>query len=92
MDRALSSLEGEFNRAGRVDHFQSLKPWLIGAVLPTSQVETARRLGLSEGALKVAIHRLRKRFRDTVRSEIAQTLRDPGLVDEELQHLIMALS
>ena len=47
---------------------------------------------MSEGAVKVLIHRLRKRFRDAVRSEISQTLRDPSLVDEELQHLIAALS
>lgn len=41
--------------------------------------------------MKVVIHRLRKRFRDAVRAEIAQTLRDPSLVDEELRHLIDAL-
>jgi len=42
--------------------------------------------------VKVTIHRLRKRFREVVRSEISQTLRDPGLVEEELRHLIEALS
>ena len=57
-----------------------------------SQADAARQLGLSEGAVKVVIHRLRKRFRDAVRTEIAQTLRDPSLVDEELRHLIEALS
>jgi RNA polymerase sigma-70 factor (ECF subfamily) len=57
-----------------------------------SQAGAARQLGLSEGAVKVVIHRLRKRFRDTVRAEIAQTLRDPSLVDEELRHLIEALA
>jgi RNA polymerase sigma-70 factor (ECF subfamily) len=57
-----------------------------------SQAGAAGRLGLSEGAVKVGIHRLRKRFREAVRAEISQTLRDPSLVDEELQHLIAALS
>ena len=57
-----------------------------------SQTDAARRLGLSEGAVKVGIHRLRKRFRDAVRAEISQTLRDPSLMDEELRHLIAALS
>ena len=57
-----------------------------------SQSDAARQLGLSEGAVKVVIHRLRKRFRDSVRAEIAQTLRDPSLVDEEVRHLIEALA
>lgn len=47
---------------------------------------------MTEGAIKVAIHRLRKRFGDIVRAEIAQTLRDPAMADEELRHLIAALT
>lgn len=92
MGRALAVLESEFASAGKADQFESLKPWLMGADLPISQADTARRLGLTEGAVKVLIHRLRKRFRETVRAEIAQTLRDPSHVDEELRHLVMALS
>ena len=59
-----------------------------------SQAGAARRLGLTEGAVKVMIHRLRRRFREAVRTEISQTLRDPApaLVDEELGYLIAALS
>ena len=92
MARALAVLEKEFSAAGKTDQFDALKPWLIGEAPSMSQSDAARRLGLSEGAVKVGIHRLRKRFRDTVRTEISQTLRDPSLVDEELQHLIAALS
>lgn len=92
MDRALAVLEAEFTASGKTEQFQSLKPWLMGTDLPVSQAEIARRLGLTEGAVKVHIHRLRKRFREAVRTEIAQTLRDPALVDEELRHLILALS
>ncbi len=90
--RALATLEGEFNSAGKADQFQGLKPWLMGSSIPVPQSETARQLALTEGALKVAIHRLRKRFRDAVRADIAQTLRDPSVVDEEVQHLIAALN
>ena len=50
------------------------------------------RLGLGESAIKVAIHRLRKRFREVVRAEIAATLADSGQVDEEMRHLLEALS
>jgi RNA polymerase sigma-70 factor (ECF subfamily) len=94
MARALMLLEKEFAAMGKADHFDTLKQWLIGEVPSLSQLEAARRLGLSEGAVKVVIHRLRKRFRDAVRAEISQTLRDPApaLVDEELRHLIAALS
>jgi len=91
MDRTLSVLQQEFDGAGKADQFDILKPWLMGNTLAYSQAEAASRLELSEGAVKVMIHRLRKRFREAVRSEIAQTLRDPAQVDEELQHLIEAL-
>jgi hypothetical protein len=51
-----------------------------------------RRLGLSEGALKVTIHRLRKRFRDLVKRELSQTVSDPALVAEELRYLVAVLA
>jgi RNA polymerase sigma-70 factor (ECF subfamily) len=92
MARALEILQKEFATADRVDQFEALKPWLMGEAPSMSQADAARQLDLSEGAVKVVIHRLRKRFRDTVRAEIAQTLRDPSLVDEELRHLIEALT
>jgi len=91
MDRALWVLQKEFAGAGKADQFDLLKPWLMGDTPALSQAEAASRLATSEGAVKVMIHRLRKRFREAVRSEIAQTLRDPALVDEELKHLIEAL-
>ena len=92
MARALEVLQKEFTGAGKADQFDTLKPWLMGEAPSMFQADAARQLALSEGAVKVVIHRLRKRFRDAVRSEIAQTLRDPALVDEELRHLVEALS
>lgn len=92
MARALDALEKELTASGKGDQFAALKQWLVGDVPTHSHADAARQLSLSEGAIKVAIHRLRKRFRETVRSEIAQTLREPSLVDEELQHLVAALS
>jgi RNA polymerase sigma-70 factor (ECF subfamily) len=92
MDRALSTLQKDFTDAGKPDEFDTLKPWLMGDAATGSQADAARRLGLTEGAVKVMIHRLRKRFRAVVRAEISQTLRDPALVDEELRHLIDALA
>ncbi|MBM3844912.1 MAG: sigma-70 family RNA polymerase sigma factor [Verrucomicrobia bacterium] len=92
MARALEVLQKEFTDGGKAEQFEILKPWLMGESSAMSQSDAARELVLTEGAVKVAIHRLRKRFRDAVRAEISQTLRDPGLVDEELRHLIEALS
>ena len=89
---AMSVLGQEFAAGGKADQFNTLKPWLMGEGPSMSQANAARQLGLSEGAVKVVIHRLRKRFRDAVRGAISQTLRDPSVVDEELRHLIAALS
>ncbi len=64
---------------------------LVGDALP-SPVDLARELGLTEGALKVAIHRLRRRFREAVRAEISQTLTDGDDVQAELRYLIEVLA
>ena len=92
MRRALNALEHEFKTKNKSDHFEVLKPWLAGDTSPISQAEAARKLSMSEGALKVAVHRLRKRFGELVRTEITETLRDPAHAEEELAHLIAALS
>ena len=92
MARSLDAIEKEFASNGKVDQFATLKPWLMGAAPSMSQADAAGVLGLSEGAVKVAVHRLRKRFRDVVRGEISQTVHHPELVDDELRHLIESLS
>lgn len=91
LDRALSALAKEHNRDGESEQFEMLKPWLMGDGGDLSQADAAQRLGMNEGAVKVAIHRLRRRFRDAVKSEIAQTLNDPSHVADELACLIAAL-
>jgi RNA polymerase sigma-70 factor (ECF subfamily) len=87
--RALVNLEHESEDPV---HFAALKPWLTPGGTPSSQEETAARLSMSEGALKVAIHRLRKRFRSLVRAEVAQTLHDPADLDDEMRHLVNSLA
>jgi RNA polymerase sigma factor (sigma-70 family) len=91
MERALAAVEKEFETGGKLDQFALLKPWLVGAdALP--QAEVARQLGLSESAAKVAIHRLRKRFREVVRSEVAQTLEEGANIAAEIRYLVHALT
>ncbi|MFC7335621.1 RNA polymerase sigma factor [Haloferula chungangensis] len=83
--RSLAALEAE--QAGKAEIFATLKPWLDGGV-QHSQADAARSLGISETAVKVAIHRLRVRFRELIRSEIAATVSDPAEAADELRHLI----
>jgi RNA polymerase sigma-70 factor (ECF subfamily) len=73
-------------------HFEVLKGWLSGISPTRSQADAGRELGLSEGAVKVAVHRLRKRFRELVRAELAQTVDDEGSIDAELRYLVEVLS
>jgi len=91
LDRALATLELEQQTAGKSEHFDILKPWLTGDLENLSQAEAARQLGLNEGAVKVAIHRLRRRFRELVKTEIGRTLNDPSQVEDELACLVAAL-
>ncbi len=90
--RAINALAAEFSAEGRSDQFAELKPWLLGEVEGLSQAETARHLDVSENALKVAIHRLRKRFRALVKSEIGQTVGEGVCVQDELRYLLEVLS
>lgn len=92
VEGALASLERETAAAGHARQFAVLKAWLSFAVEPGSQAAAAAQLGLSEGAVKVAIHRLRHRFRQLVRAEIAQTLPASDSVEDELRHLTEALA
>jgi DNA-directed RNA polymerase specialized sigma24 family protein len=92
VERALASVEQESIAAGSREMFEELKPWLSASARPGSQADVAPRLGMSEGAVKVAIHRLRKRFREAVRREVAQTVHDDAEVAGEMQHLIAALA
>ena len=89
--RALEITGAELRDAGKSAHFDALKPWLTGENPALSQAETARQLGMSEGAAKVAIHRLRQRFREAVKAEIAQTVPDAADVDDELRYLLAVL-
>jgi len=91
LERALKTVAQELEAAGKGEQFEVLKPWLLGEVEGLSQDEAGRRLGLSEGAVKVAVHRLRKRFREAVKREITDTVGESGEVQEELRYLLEVL-
>lgn len=89
--RALARLESEMRAEGKSEHFDALKPWLTAEADATPQSEVATKLGMSIEAIKVAVHRLRKRFREAVKAEIAQTVSDADTVREEMDALMAAL-
>jgi len=91
LDRVIERLRVEFVQGGRQAHFDRLKVFLLGqSHVPYAVL--ARELNTSEGALKVAIHRLRRRYRELFRREIADTVSDPAEVESELRHLAAALT
>jgi RNA polymerase sigma-70 factor (ECF subfamily) len=91
LDRVLARLQDEFDQAGKQQAFNCLKAYLAGeAGTPSYQVAAAE-LQTTERAVKVAVHRLRHRYRDLVREELAQTVAGPEDVDEELRDLFAVL-
>ena len=87
--RALEKLRTESEARGKGEQFEGLKGSLTGEEQARS--ETAARLGMTEGAVKVAVHRLRQRYRELLRAEIAETVTSPSDVDVEMRHLVAVL-
>ena len=92
LDVVLRGLRREYRDAGREDLFLGLKDTLGGGRAEIPYRDLAARLGLSEGAVKVAAHRLRRRYRALLREEVAHTVAESGDVEEELKALFAALS
>jgi RNA polymerase sigma factor (sigma-70 family) len=89
---ALNSLREELEAEGRAQLFAELKSFLAGgSVLPSYDTASVR-TGMSRAAVKTQVHRLRQRYREIVRREIARTVSAPGEIDEELHHLCAVLA
>ena len=91
IDRVVEKLREEYVSHGRPEHFERLKVFLL-AQSDAPYAELAQEMNTSEGALKVAIHRLRKRYRELFRQEIADTVADPAEVESELRYLAAVLT
>ncbi len=87
--RAMEQLRAESEARGKGELFCELRGSLTGD--EASRSETAARLAMTDGAVKVAVHRLRQRYRELLRAEIAETVTDPSDVDVEMRHLVAAL-
>mgnify|MGYP001552490994 FL=1 len=92
IEQTMARLRGEYEASGKGRDFDQLKTFLAADGDTIPYAELAEKLGQGEGALRVAVHRLRKRFRETFRQEIAQTVSSPGEIEGELRHLLAALS
>lgn len=91
LDRVVERLRSEFVRHGSPENFERLKVFLLGQS-GAPYATLAREMNVSEGALKVAIHRLRKRYRELFRQEIADTVAGPGEIESELRFLAAVLT
>lgn len=90
LDQVLARLHAEMATDSKAALFDALKGHLTGGQT-TGYAATAARLGMTEGAVKVAAHRLRQRYRELLREEIAQTVANPDEIDEEIRYLFTCL-
>jgi RNA polymerase sigma-70 factor (ECF subfamily) len=89
---ALNSLRQELQAEGKINMFEELKNFLIGGTVLPSYDEASARLGLPRATVKTNVHRLRLRYREIVRREVARTVSSPHEIDEELRYLCDALA
>ncbi len=92
LDLVLGRLREEFRTAGKLELFDSLKQFLAGGTAMPTYLDVGEELGISEGAVKVAVHRLRRRYRKLLKEEIARTIDGPETLEDELRELMAALS
>ncbi len=89
--RGLEALRQECQAEGRAAFFEKVKPWLTGDAIHGEQADLAAACGLNLDAFRMAVHRLKKRLRQCVKAEVAGTLDDPAMAQEEMQSLFAAL-
>ena len=88
LDHALKSLEQEQAQSGRGEQFTVLSEFLMNHGKDAQHADAALKLGINEGAARVAVHRLRKRYRELVREHVAATVGSEAEVEDELRHLL----
>jgi RNA polymerase sigma-70 factor (ECF subfamily) len=92
LEQAMSALSGHYEAAGKQHLFDELKPFISGEDDTVSYADLAGRLQMSEGAVRVAVHRMRQRYGESVREEIAKIVQRPEDIEEEVRHLFAVLS
>jgi DNA-directed RNA polymerase specialized sigma24 family protein len=92
LERVLARLREENNPEDKAKLFDHLKPFLMVGANSIPYAQAAKRLELNEGAVRVAVHRFRRRYRELLREEISQTLSDPAQIEEEMKTLFYAFA
>ena len=92
LDHVLAGLDAEMAGSDKRPLYERLRPSLLGQDEAPSYRTIARELGLTEGAVKMAAHRLRARYRERLREEIARTVADPAEIDDEIKSILSSLA
>jgi len=92
LEQAMTALAAEYAACGKSNLFEQLRPFISGDDDDIGYPDLAARLNMSEGAVRVAVHRLRQRYADAVRTEVGRIVQRPEEIEEELGHLFAALS
>jgi RNA polymerase sigma-70 factor (ECF subfamily) len=92
LERVLARLHEENATGEKARTFERLKPFLMIGVNSIPYADAAKQLDLSEGAVRVAVHRFRRRYRELLRDEIGQTLSDAAQIEEEMRTLFTAFA
>ncbi|MEX0611880.1 MAG: sigma-70 family RNA polymerase sigma factor [Pirellulales bacterium] len=92
LQAALEAVQSQYEARGQGRVFDTLKPFMLGEQGQARLAQAAEELGISEGAAKVALHRLRTRYGEALRAEISGTLSDPSEIDDEIRRLFAAFA
>ena len=92
IDRVMDALRADLMKSGKEATFDELKGLLVGEKEQGGYAAIARTLGTSEGAIKVTVHRLRQKFRERLRAEIAATVADDAEIEDEIRYLMAILA
>ncbi|MFA6962580.1 MAG: sigma-70 family RNA polymerase sigma factor [Opitutaceae bacterium] len=92
LDTVTARLRNDYLKTEHAEYFNALFPCLAGRAADAPHAAIAQKLGLSEPAVRVAVHRLRKHYRELLRDEVAQTVARPEDIDDELRHLLSAVT
>jgi RNA polymerase sigma factor (sigma-70 family) len=92
LERVVGGMQQDYTRAGKGRLFDALQDFLWGPEGPSTYAALTTELDMTEGALRVAVHRLREDYRHRLRAEVAHTVSDPGEIDGELRYLIKTVS
>jgi RNA polymerase sigma-70 factor (ECF subfamily) len=91
LEQVRARLREEYAAKGKADRFEVWERFLPGEECPVSYAQAAAQVGVPEGTFKSDVHRLKRRYGELLREEIAHTVSDPGEIDDELRHLITVL-